>query len=396
MQALLKRYIRLILEVQLKLQTGDGLSINTETNLFPFARQLADEACRITGQVTTIVETEEGKVVQALTIEPVQKEIFRPPLLKVVMCHLVDLGAFPFLTDENELNIIEDVGRLAQYGCLSEPVFLDRRIAVPWANVPLPSERWATEVFSQTASTEETWSLFATLLRLNDAYGSAFWEEQANLLDYRKKHLNALGQVHLTLIGDGFKLEADQSPATCWAGGRTRLHDGRTFIPTLPIQSIHVALNKESAQGDIEASRSFYLLGKLVKKARFTINDGVVVAYSASEGKQALDAFFCLDEGARRVSEIYIADHDTIESRYLSNSIHPHFSQDITTCIVFGGFSLDTLTTHQTQEDVEASNLNESLVRMIVPIGDSHLSLAAYDALNIEHMILKEGIFCIE
>ena len=183
MQALLKRYIRLILEVQLKLQTGDGLSINTETNLFPFARQLADEACRLTGQVTTIVETEEGKVIQALTIEPVQKEIFRPPLSKVVMCHLVDLGAFPFLTDEDEQNIIEEVARLAQYGCLSEPVFLDRRIAVPWANVPLPSERWATEVLGQTASTEETWSLFATLLRLNDGDGVAFLEEQANHSD---------------------------------------------------------------------------------------------------------------------------------------------------------------------------------------------------------------------
>lgn len=395
MHALLTRYIRLIIEVQLKLKQGDGLSINTESNLFSYARLLADEATLTTSQVVTIVETNHGKVVQALSIEPPVKEIFRPPLKGVVMCHLIDLGSFPFLSDIDVQQAIDDVAILAKYGCLSEPVFLDRRIAVPWANIPFPSERWSMKLLGSQSSEEDMWSLFASLYRLTEDYALGFWDEQANLLDYRKDKLNKIGRVHLSLSCEHFSLKAEQALHTQWAGGRSRLRDNRTFTPILPIQAIHAAVTNDSANGDIVASRPFYLLGKNVTEACFTIKDGFVVDYQAKTGMEALDAFFSIDEGAKRVSEIAIADNDTLESRYLNSSIHPHFSRDITTSVVFGGFSLDTLTTHQDLEDVELSKLNQSLVKLEIPVGNPTLKLTVTDAHGIEHLVLKNGI-CVE
>jgi len=64
MQEILRRYARLIIEVQLKLQRGDSLSINTENSTMAFARLLATQACESTMQTVNIVETNHGKIAQ--------------------------------------------------------------------------------------------------------------------------------------------------------------------------------------------------------------------------------------------------------------------------------------------------------------------------------------------
>ncbi|MEA4859142.1 MAG: aminopeptidase, partial [Sphaerochaeta sp.] len=177
------------------------------------------------------------------------------------------------------------------------------------------------------------------------------------------------------------------------AGGRSKLSNNRSFVPILPMQSIHASLDCFSAEGSLIASRPFQVLGREVAGAQFTIKDGKVVAFHAEQGEEALAAFFAVDEGARMVSELSLADNDTMESRYLTKSIHPHFAKELTTTVVFGGFSIDVLATQQTDEDVDASNLCRSLVRLEIPVGDSHLSLKVKTSGGDEQIVMYEGIY---
>jgi aminopeptidase len=195
MELLLKRYAQLIIDVQLKLTEGDSLSINTEAITMHFARLLARQACLTTRQSVTIVETNHGKVVQAYPIEPEEKEIFRPPVHTSVMCHLFDLDTIPYRTDTDFASVVGEVTAIAKFGHLSDPVFLDRRIAVPWANVPYPGLTWAAGLLGRTATEEEMWNLFSMLYRLDSGWNVSFWEEQGNVLEYRKKALNKLGTM---------------------------------------------------------------------------------------------------------------------------------------------------------------------------------------------------------
>ena len=149
MENLLRRYARLVISAQLKLMEGDSLSINTESSTIQFARLLAKEATLSTRQTVMIVEINHGKVVQAYPIDPAEKEIFRPPVRTVVMCHLIDLDNKPYLSDIDLNQAKDEVTILAQYGMLSEPVFLDRRIAVPWANIPFPGYNWAAQLIGK-------------------------------------------------------------------------------------------------------------------------------------------------------------------------------------------------------------------------------------------------------
>ncbi|HKL58577.1 MAG TPA: aminopeptidase [Sphaerochaeta sp.] len=393
MQEILRRYARLIIEIQLKLQRGDALSINTEHSTMAFARMLATQACESTLQTVSIVETNHGKVSQVLEFDPLEKRIKRPAVTGFVMCHLIDLDSAPYSTDDNVSSLAEEVGKLGLYGLLSDPVFLDRRIAVPWANVPLPGPLWAMQILGKAASEEDMWTLFSKIYRLEDDHGLKFWLDQANLLQYRKQALTKKGKLTLTIKGNGCNLVTTLADRTTWTGGASSVSSGRTFMPGLPMQHIHASLASDMTEGEIISTRPFLLLGKLVTEATFTLEKGKVVSYSAQQGKEALDAFFAVDEGASVVSGISLADNDTIESRYLSQAVHTHYNREITTSLVLGGFSLNTLTDQSTDEEITASKLARSLVRLEIPMGSDSLSIQAVDAKGETISLMDEGIF---
>ncbi|MBI9094217.1 MAG: aminopeptidase [Sphaerochaeta sp.] len=393
MQEILRRYARLVIEIQLKLQRGDALSINTEHSTMSFARMLATMACESTLQTVSIVETNHGKVAQVVEFDPVEKRIKRPPVTGYVMCHLIDLDSAPYSTDEKVSSIPGEVGKLGTYGLLSDPVFLDRRIAVPWANIPLPGPLWAMQLLGKAASEEDMWALFAKIYRLEDDHGLKFWLDQANLLQYRKQSLSKKGKLTLTIKGNGCDLQTTIADKTKWTGGDSSVSSGRTFMQILPMQHVHASLDSTLTEGSFKSLRPFLLLGKLVEEASFTIEKGKVVSYSAKQGKEALDAYFAVDEGASVVSGLSLADNDTIESRYLTQAIHPHFNRESTTSLVLGGFSLNTLTEQSTDEEIDASNLGRSLVRLDIPIGDDSLTIQATDEQKVQIQVMDEGIF---
>ncbi len=396
METLLTRYARLVVEVQLKLREGDSLSINSDASTLSFARLLAQTAAIATRQTVTIVHTNHGKVVDAIPIEPIEKEIFRPPVQGSVMCHIIDLDGHPYLTPTDLNTAADEVTTLGKYGLLADPVFLDRRIAVPWANIPYPGPRWALQLLGSQASEDDMWKLFTALYRIEDEHAFRFWEEQGNLLAYRKQKLNEQGRCILHMVGDGWQMEAIMARDTVWAGGIQTLPSQRSFFSSLPVQALHAAIDANSAKGTFTSSRPFYVLGKEVKGARFTVEDGMVIDYTAETGEDALEVLFSVDEGAKRVSEIALADHDTVESHYLGKSIHPHFAREMTSMIVLGGLSLDNLTTQQNEEDINKSSLCTSLVRVAIPIGDSHLSVTLHREDGTDASLMEEGIFTEE
>ncbi|MFA5447650.1 MAG: aminopeptidase [Sphaerochaeta sp.] len=392
MEQYLERYVRLIIDVQLKLIEGDNLSINTGGRSMGFARLLAQEATIATRLPVTIVETAGGKVIQAYPIDPKEKDLFRPEPAQAVMCRIVDLDDFPYDEEESLIDICRDAASLSAYGVLADPIFLDRRIGSPWANIPYPGPRWAEAEIGHNVLEREAWEYFAKLLRLDSEHASSFWTEQANLLSWRKKRLDAIGDAQVRLTGDGWALTARMAEHTHFSGGPSALASGRAFIPTLPMQSMVGSLAADSASGTVAASRSFTLLGTVIEGAVFTIESGVVTSWDAAVGKDTLDAFFGVDEGAKGVSSVLLADTNTIESHSLTVGVHPHFSDEVESAISFGGFVIETLDREVDEELLPQCKLCDSLVRMTVPIGNNHLQVA-FTAEGEEIVMMEEGVF---
>jgi len=392
MEQYLERYVRIIIDVQLKLIEGDNLSINTEARSMGFARFLAQHAVLVTRLPVMIVETAGGKVVQAYPIDPKEKDVFRPEVGQAVMCHIVDLDNHPYDGEEGYDEICCDAASLSSYGALADPIFLDRRVSAPWANIPYPGPRWAAALLSRTVNEHEVWQLFASVMRLDSDWAPSFWEEQANVITWRKQRLNALSGSTVTVTGDGWSICGSLAPGTHFCGGASTLATGRRFIPTLPIQAVVGSFAVDSVNGTLEASRPFFALGSRVEGAAFTIESGVVTHWSAEQGQDALDAFFNIDEGARLASTVALSDTNTIESRYLEVGLHPHFHAEVESAIGFGGFAIDTLDSDIDEESLADCHLADSLVRLLVPIGGAHLSVV-FTADEEEIMMMEEGVF---
>lgn len=392
MDRYLERYVRLIIDVQLKLVEGDNLSINTEARSMDFARILAREALLTTRLPVMIVETEAGKVIQAYPIEPKEKDLLRPEVGQAVMCHIVDLDNHPYDGDEEFDEICKDAASLADYGALADPIFLDRRVSAPWANIPYPGPRWASALLGRRSNEEEAWQLLAKVMRLEDEEASSFWEGQANVITWRKKRLDALSLSSLTLTGDGWSLVGSLAPFTHFCGGPSMISSGRHFIPTLPIQAVVGSFASDTVQGTVVASRPFYVLGSRVEGASFTIEGGEVVQWHATVGLEALDAYFAVDEGARRASTLSLSDANSIESHYLEVGLHPHFHLEVESAIGFGGFAIDTLDCDVDEEKLGECRLADSLVRLTVPIGGTHL-FVVFEADGEEIVMMEEGVF---
>jgi aminopeptidase len=388
-------YAELVIKRQLQLRQGEALSINTESSTIEFARLLARLACEVTIESVQIVETEKGRIKQVYPIDPKENEALRPKVNGVVMCHIVDLDRASYYSEKSPMEIAKDVVELGNFGLLAEPVELDRRLAVPWANIPYPGATWGLQHLEGEATEQDLWNLFASLYRLDSPNPVSFWSEQANMLSFRKKRLNAHKAETLIMKGDGWELSMKIAKDTMWSGGEQELSSSRKFCSMLPLQHLYATIDSGSAKGSLTSTRPFLLLGKLVKDATIYVSEGKAVSWQAEEGQEALDAFFSVDEGAKHLTEISLADENTRESRLLKKASHPLFNKAMTSHIGFGGFNLETLERHISEEDLISDHLSTSLVHLDIPIGSSHLSIVTKTDDGEETVVMEEGV-CLD
>ncbi len=350
-------------------------------------------ASEVTMEPVNIVETREGRILQVYPIASSLSDAFRPPVKAYAMCHIVDLDSFPYLSDENPKDLVKDIVQLGKFGILADPPELERRISVPWANVPFPGPSWALQHLPSDATEGDMWKLFSRLFRLDSTKGSEFWQHQSAVINLRKRILDEHVRKRWEISSSDWHLEFAIARDTRWAGGETTLPGGRNFLSQLPLQHACASIDTQSTNGTFRSSRPFLLFGNLVKHAFFTIEQGKAVHWDAEQGKEALDAFFSIDEGARRVCEISLADEGTRENAELATLSHSLFGKATTTTIGFGGFQTDTLARQFSVEELESHHLGQSLVHLDVPVGSTSLFVCAKDQDGGETSLMEEGVF---
>lgn len=383
------QFFKLICFGQLNLSKGDSLSINTEESTYGFTLNLAKFATNITNLPVTIVVTEKGKVTQTVPVDPELLDIQRPEIKSQLMCRILDLDKFLYESEKDPHEIINSVVEISEYGVLSEPIDLKRRIALPWTVVPYPSKTFVEKAFSPLED-NEVYAYFAKLLRLDHSNMLQYWANQSGLLDYRVKELNSLKDNKLQIKSRRSKLECELIEDSIWASNYITLKNNRSFFNFLPSQNVHNNIKRDSTNAHIEATRDFYLFGQIIKNATFNIKDGKVISYNATEGKKALDAFFKSDKNANVVSSISLCDEETIEAKYINKSAHPLYSLENSTSIVLGGAMQDSLLDIDEEADLDLLKVNQSLVKLAIPIGDEFTNISIG-----ESNIIKEGSFSI-
>ena len=336
------KYAYFIIHRMLRLEEGERLTLHANEETIEFAHKVAHEAAESSGVTVSLVYIENGRVESVDEIAPSYRE---KEAKSDCLLNLASFTPSVFREDE-EL----DAPSLQRHRLLSDPVFLDRRISIPYAVAYVPTAAWAQFIYGAGATADRLWLDLAEFLSLDDEDGSS----AEKILTQRAAVLNSLGIRSLQLEADNISLSADLADGARINTTAMNLNGRRFFCPSLPCEDLIFPVNFRSARGSFRSTYPFRLFDRVFDSASFTVKDGKIASVSGIE-------------------PAYI-------NRYMNIDERAAFAGDVT---------LDD------EAQLEASGLNTSFARLEVPVGSRQLSVAAKLSDGRTVSIFEDGVFAL-
>ena len=381
MNTISERYASYIINSQLRLETGEKLTVNCNEDTLEFAGTLSKMAAEATGVPVQLVYIRDGKVE---TVEEVDPDFTAKANGRAVMVHLASFPSFKAL-DESDLSARE----LQEYRLIAEPVITDRQISVPWATVYVPTAAWAEFVYGQGATTDSLWLMISDMLAL-DREGIDLMIRDS-IHTSRRKRIEDERITDIFIKGPSADLHLKRNRRARITGTLSTLRDGRSFEPTSPAEDTVIALDEFSGEGTFRTTYPFRLFDRVFQDAAVTIENGRIKSFSTEGGALHASKYLNIDEESGRVGELAIADGYTPVSRVRVASGIPALDQMRTTSLVFGGIT-PAAVTPGSDEELKQDGVNTSFVRLVLPIGDMETEIKAYTEDGRYITLMEDGI----
>ncbi len=381
MNTISERYASYIINRQLRLETGEKLTVNCNEDTLEFAGTLSKMAAEATGVPVQLVYIRDGKVE---TVEEVDPDFTAKANGRAVMVHLASFPSFKAL-DESDLSARE----LQEYRLIAEPVITDRQISVPWATVYVPTAAWAEFVYGQGATTDSLWLMISDMLAL-DREGIDLMIRDS-IHTSRRKRIEDERITDIFIKGPSADLHLKRNRRARITGTLSTLRDGRSFEPTSPAEDTVIALDEFSGEGTFRTTYPFRLFDRVFQDAAVTIENGRIKTFSTEGGALHVSKYLNIDEESGRVGELAIADGYTPVSRVRVASGIPALDQMRTTSLVFGGIT-PAAVTPGSDEELKQDGVNTSFVRLVLPIGDMETEIKAYTEDGRYITLMEDGI----
>lgn len=378
-----QKYAEFILNEELRIEGGEKLTINANEETIAFAHLLAHMAAEKTGVNVQIVFIDHGKVESVDEIEPDFQEKASG---KVCMLHLASFPSFSPLNDDNKELSAKELG---EYRVISEPVIAGRRIAVPWAICYVPTPAWAEFVFGPGATTDSLWLLLSDILKLDSEDNSLRMQHQ--ILKNRCAKLNNANITQLILKSNSCDLKLDINQELHLATTSTMLSSGRLFYPTAPCEEVIIPISKHSGSGKFITTYPFRLFDRVFSSAEVSIENGKVVSFKVEDGTTHITKYLSIDEESKCLSELILCDGYTPSSKLEVSTGIPMLDRMRTTSLVLGGITPDTLQA-ESDEDIDKTIINNSFVRLELPLGSKDLSIQGITEFGEIIDIMEDGI----
>lgn len=389
-------YMEILLQVVIRIQQGDSLSINTNPSHLDFARELAQKASETTLQPVHIVVIEEGVPGDVLEVTPVLHEQLLSPPTGAALLRLDDTEDRDWDFTADPVDIVQNMALLQKVGNLAPPQ-LDKQVA-PWAVIPVPGPVWARNVLGQSASEQDLWTALGPVLKLDAPNPLRAWQDQITWIDHRLSLLNRYDVVSWQIrTAQGTNLSVEAVDQSRWRSGVRRLDSGRTFIPALPLERVSMLVERLHGKGVIKASRPFRLLGGLVEGASFELMQGTIVDFDADKGKELLSIALAMDSGSAKLGELSLVDEPSHVGTLTDYFGYGGFDENLTSSITIGmgeTYHLEALDTYADELELqEQTGCNVSTLRARIPIGTGDLQVSARLEDGSEVLIMQNGVF---
>ena len=184
---------------------------------------------------------------------------------------------------------------------------------IAWLVAFYPTEKLAGRIMGMNAGPEAVdalWQVLIPILRLDHPDPAAFWVDHGDLLAARADKLNSLHLDALRFTGPGTDLTIGLMEGSIWHGGPDKTTTGRRFSPNIPTEEVFTSPDFRRTQGQVAFTCPVFVpsVGKIIENGWLRFEKGQVVEYGALAGKDVLDVYLGMDEGAKYLGEVALVD----------------------------------------------------------------------------------------
>lgn len=402
----LVEYADVILTSGVNLKKGQKLNIACSVGNYEFARLIGERAYKL-GCSFVNIDIDDNYLIRARAANQEKEQLEYFPLFRQVQSTeaVSDDWAYLKIDNTDESDVLKDadadkIQTLTKTSRKGRDILLKALMKdkTPWNIVAYPNKNWAEKVLGEGASVEELWNVLKPILRLDQDDPVTAWKSHREILEKRSKTLGGLELRSLEITdGDGTELKVGIPEGALWEGGGGFLPDGRPFMPNIPTEEVFTTPRRLETEGFAKVRKPLQVMETRVEGAWFRFEEGKVVDFGAEVGKDILEKFLSVDEGATYLGEIALVDKSSkiSESGKLFNSIL--FDENASSHMALGfGFpgSLPNGNA-MTKEELEQAGCNTSMVHVDFMIGHADTKVVGIDKNGKRTTIMEDGTFVI-
>lgn len=258
-----------------------------------------------------------------------------------------------------------------------------------WAKTVLP-------VLPENEAMEKLWEVVFRTLRIDGVSDPIVrWEEHFKEMRARAKLLTArkIRKIHYS-NSLGTDLEIGFPAQYTWEAVATELDNGVTIVENMPTEEIFTSPNKDEVNGIVYGSIPLYFFGSLVENFWFRFENGKVVDFGASKGREVLESLLNTDEGAKYLGEVALVPYDSPirETGYVfCNSL---YDENASCHLALGtGFDRTIPKIEGLNHEEMLKTVNKSALHCDFMIGTADLQIVGETWEGREITIFKDGNF---
>ncbi len=400
----LKKYATLAVKTGINLQQNQLLVIMSPIECAPFTRMIMEEAYKA-GSKEVIVHWSDELSTKIRFINAPEEVFETMPQWQVdSFMHYAEQGAGFLSISASNPELLKDVNpdRIAKAQktrSLALKKFNARLMSNQnsWSIVSIPTEGWASKVFSEVSkeeAIEKLWNAIFKIVRVDQENPVLAWENHKKNLKEKMDYLNSKNFKTLHFKNaKGTDLHLELPENHLWVGGAENNEEGVEFIANMPTEEVFSMPKKTGVNGIVYSSKPLNYGGNLIDNFSITFKEGRIVDFTAESGYDTLKHLISTDEGSHYLGEVALVPYNSPISNSGIIFYNTLYDENASCHLAIGrAYSLCMKDGEKmSEEELEKAGGNYSLAHVDFMIGTEDLSITGISADGNETYVFQNG-----
>ena len=399
-------YARLVLEIGVNLQRGQGLEISCPAERREIAHALAEQAYALGAKIVRVRWNDE--VLDNINYTYADKDaLCRIPkwftdskneLVRENFCYVAIAAENPMAFK----NIPADkLAAVAKARSRALKYYTDKVMgnAIRWCVVSVPTLEWAKTVFPNDENCEaKLLDAIARTMRLDCPDPVGEWHKHIAALERRANFLNKERFEYLHFKNSvGTDLKVGLAEGHVWLSAKERAKDGVCFVANIPTEEVFTAPHRMKVEGTVKSALPLAENGHIIDNFSLTFRNGKVTDFSAETGYDHLKHLIERDKGAARLGEVALIDKNSPVARSGILYYNTLFDENASCHLALGKAYPTTIAlgADATKKELAASGANDSAEHVDFMIGTPDISVCGIKKNGESIALMSDGEWII-